>query len=259
MKKIIYIHLDMISNAVLSKGLSLADFQQAMSHQPENILLLNPASDEGEYETHTGLRIIRSKQKVNQYLTLAARRHDQDVKWLDFNDLHLLKQLTPVEISELLYFGHAKTHLHSPFFYKLQNNYVFLNLSDEVNKIYYRYLDDFYQVLALRLVNELRSHLNERRGLFRRAAVNVAPLPLEILQRLRPILQEGIVFHFGKLTQLNSDYQIPIYLVEDQLRNVEELHYNQHMKMGTLIYQSAKQNWRIELEDWDSLINMHAL
>ena len=52
----------------------------------------------------------------------------EEIKWIDFSDVTMLKELTPLEISELLYFGHMKNSLHSPFFYKLQNDFVFLNL-----------------------------------------------------------------------------------------------------------------------------------
>ncbi len=41
-----------------------------------------------------------------------------------------------------------KTHLHSPFFYKLQNNFVFFDLQDGLTRVYYRYLDEFYRILA---------------------------------------------------------------------------------------------------------------
>ena len=60
----------------------------------------------------------------------------------------MVKELTPLEISELLYFGHMKTHLHSPFFYKLQNNFVYFDLKDQRSRVYYRYLEEYYRILA---------------------------------------------------------------------------------------------------------------
>lgn len=258
MKRLIYIHMDTISNAVLTKGISLSFFYRSLAHVPSNLLLLNPTAEEGEYDPHTGLKIIRSQGEVQRFMQLTQRRGDMDVQWIDFSDLHLLKQLTPVEISELLYFGHMKTQLHSPFFYKLQNDYVVLRLSQEVNKIYYRHLDDFYRTLSVCLQNELSQRLSTTRGFFKKN-VDVSYPDMGVLQRLKQVFQEGAVLHFGEMTRCESDYMIPIYIVEDQMRNIEDIRYQPHMKMATLIYHAPKKIWRVHLEEWDPLINMHSL
>lgn len=259
MKKLIYVHLDMISNSVLVKGLTTQEFYQTLTHLPKNLLLLNPASEDGEYEAHTALKVIRTPEKVQSYLQYTSRLRNREIEWVDFSDLHLLKQLTPVEISELLYFGHMKTHLHSPFFYKLQNNYAFLRINDEVTKVYYRYLDDFYQVLATSLANEVAERGSEKKGLFRRSSLQVSPLSIDVLKQLRPLLQEGVVFHLEKLTFQEGEYALPIYFVEDKVRNIEEIYYSDKMKMATLIYHVELKQWRVEMEEWDPLVNLHAL
>lgn len=258
MKRLIYLHLDTISNAVLMKGIPLSCFHRSMQQIPDNLLLLNPMADEGEYESHTGLKVIRSQGAVQRFMQLTQRHHEIDVQWIDFNDLHLLKQLTPVEISELLYFGHMKTQLHSPFFYKLQNDYVVLRLSQEVNKIYYRHLDNFYRTLSYCLQTELSQQLSSSRGFFKKN-VAVSYPQLEVLRRLRPVFQEGAVLHFDEMRRDGVDYLIPIYVVEDQVRNIENLRYQPQMRMATLIYHAAKQSWQVQMEEWDPLINMRSL
>ncbi|MGE9502105.1 hypothetical protein ACQP3D_27360, partial [Escherichia coli] len=91
----------------------------------------------GEYESHTGLKVIRGTENIQRFFSSSRNRRGFDeLKWIDFTDLTMLKELTPLEISELLYFGHMKTHLHSPFFYKLQNNFVYFDLNDQLNRIY---------------------------------------------------------------------------------------------------------------------------
>ena len=65
------------------------------------------------------------------------------MRWIDFTDLTMIKELSALEISELLYLGHMKTHLHSPFFYKLQNNFVYFDLGDDLLRVYYRYMKNF--------------------------------------------------------------------------------------------------------------------
>ncbi|MBA5770603.1 hypothetical protein H3285_29620, partial [Escherichia coli] len=69
--------------------------------------------------------------------------------WIDFEDVELLNQLTPQEVAEMLYLAHTRRHLRSPFYYKLQNNFVYLTREDgRYNKVYYRNLNHFYMLLS---------------------------------------------------------------------------------------------------------------
>lgn len=242
--KVIYVHLDAISNSVLTKGISVRDFQQSLEERPDNLLLLSPNADDGEFENHTGLRIIRGRD-IDDYFEDNQQQQHKKIEWIDFTDVHLVKQLTPIEISELLYFGHMKNHLHSPFFYKLQNNYVFLKINENVNKIYYRKIDDFYKLLSHSIQQELSQHLNRKRGLFRKT-IALPELEASTVKPLRSVLQEGVVFHFEALRQEGDDYVIPVYLVEDRLRNVEEIQYDDSLLLAEL-YCSLTKGWRVKL------------
>ena len=241
LKKVIYVQLDTISNSVMTKGIHPNDFHRTMSHLPENILLLNPQATDGEFENHTGFKIIRHN-KVEEYFNGSLGRNELR-EWIDFNDIHLLKQLTPIEISELLYFGHMKKHLHSPFFYKLQNNYVFLQLTDEINKIYYRHMNEFYFLLAQKVHQEIASRVNHRRGLFKKA-IEVPVIDEVVMQELKGVLQEGVVFHFEQLFFDEETYCLPIYLVEDRLRNVEDIQYGKELLLAELYFE---EKWRVRL------------
>ena len=111
----IYVHLDSVTNHVLSKGMDINHFQQSLRKIPKNILLLDAKKGVGEFESHTGFRIIRGRENVRRYLDDCSKFPEKAHKWIDFESIELLRQLTPVEISELLYIAHAHTHLHSPF------------------------------------------------------------------------------------------------------------------------------------------------
>ena len=68
-------------------------------------MLLDPSSEFGEFESHTGLKIIRGIEDVHLFFQQLNRgRITEEIKWIDFNDLEMVKELTPLEISELLYF-----------------------------------------------------------------------------------------------------------------------------------------------------------
>lgn len=248
----LYIHLDNMTNSVYAKGFTNLDFQKAIQKQPENLLLLDPHSLEGEFEAHTGLKIVRGPEKVAQYFKFIGKQRNPRVKWIDFADLDILKELTAIEISELLYFGHMKMQLHSPFFYKLQNDYVFFEMADQTTKIYYRHLEEFYRVLSNKLRHVLLEKLNDRKTFFRRQTA-VEPLSHEFIKQLKPIFQEGVVLSFEQATLQNKKYHIPIYLIEDRMRLLINKAYLQQEKIATLIYDAGSKSWSIQ-EDMNPAI-----
>ena len=246
MKDLLYVHIDAINNSVLSKGITADDFYQSIKTPPKNLLLLSDVTDDGEYESHTGFRIIREPQ-VDNFLKQYHKKQATGLKWIDFSDLQLVKQLTPIEISELLYFGHMNTHLHSPFFYKLQNNYVFLNVNEQVNKIYYRRMDVFYQILAQKLQHKMYLNLMAKQKGFFKKHIEVSEINLELIKQMRPFLEEGIVFHFRTIYMQDSSCIVPIYLVEDKLRSIDEMTYTRDKLIANLRYSQKNHNWHLDL------------
>lgn len=246
---LIYVHIDVTSNAVLSKGVTHSDFVRSIVHHPKNLLLLNPSADEGEYDMHTGLKIIRGEESVNQYFsTLHRRRLNEEIKWIDFSDVTMLKELTPLEISELLYFGHMKNSLHSPFFYKLQNDFVFFEFIDNMTRVYYRYIDEFYRILADKITRVVLEKVNDKKTFFKRST-SVEKLDADLLKDMKSILQEGVVFCFSQMDIRGKEYRIPIHVVEDSLWKTKNVAYQDDPIIATLIYNTAKRTWRVEQED----------
>ena len=249
MAEMIYVHIDTVSNAILPQGITTRDFHQGIVHQPKNLLLLNPASELGEFETHTSMKILRGSEAIENYFQLIERRHaSEDNKWIDFSDATMLKELTPLEISELLYFGHMKTHLHSPFFYKLQNNFVYFDLKDQMARTYYRYLDEFYRVLSNKLAQIVGENLNERRHFFRKAKA-VERLNIDLIKTLREAMREGIVFSFQQAKMIDGVYQIPIFIVEDSRFRMSTPPFKDDALIGHLNYELSQKIWQLDLDE----------
>ncbi|GBD81772.1 putative uncharacterized protein [Tetragenococcus halophilus subsp. halophilus] len=253
MADFIYVHIDNISNAVLSQGFSTADFHQAIVHRPKNLLLLDPSNERGEYEAHTAMKTIRGKQAVDNYFQAVDKKRVVGTnKWIDFTDVMMLKELTPTEISELLYFGHMKTHLHSPFFYKLQNNFAYFELQDDLSKVYYRYLDEFHQVLAQKITLLTSGTLNTRRSLFQKSKA-VEPLPLNIVKTLSDFMKEGLVFSFKQTEFQDRTYQIPLFLVGDTHIRMGSPTFKDDALIGHLTYYSSQRTWDLDInkKNWE--------
>ncbi|NLM68254.1 MAG: hypothetical protein GX180_13940 [Enterococcus sp.] len=256
MTALVYIHLDTISNTVLTKGLTARDFQQGIVHQPKNLLLLNPTTELGEHESHTALKIVRGTEAIQQFFQISGRtRQTNENKWIDFSDLNMLKELTPLEISELLYFGHMKTHLHSPFFYKLQNNFVYFELESGLNRTYYRYIDEFYRILALKITRFSLEKLNERRTFFRKTQP-VEKLNYELLKTLKEAMKEGLVFSFEDASLKNNELQIPILFAEERTVLERSFKLKQEYLLGYLTFHCEVQSWTLDLDD--ELFDFHS-
>lgn len=254
MPETLFAYIDSTSNAVLSKGFSPSDFVDGIVHQPKHLLLLDPVAEAGEYEPHTGLKIVNSPDQVQQFFNNKVFTHSKGTKWIDFNDYAMLKELTPLEISELLYFGHMRTHLHSPFFYKLQNNFVYFNLGNETMRVYYRYLDEFYRILASKLTRIVLEKVNDRRSFFRKGS-SVAPLDGELLKELYPILQEGAIFCLSQSELKNRVYSIPIFLSDEKGWRRSPKNYKKEQKIAEITYDTAKQLWSLEIENDDPVFS----
>lgn len=248
----IYIHLDTTSNSLFSTGLTMADFIEADVEKPENILLLDPQASEGEYEPHTGLKVIRGQHQVERYFISKSKQREAQIKWIDFKDIDLLQQLTAMEVAELLYFGHMNTQLHSPFFYKLQNNFVYFEKPDKKNKVYYRQLDAFYNLLGHHLQKLVYERINRRKGFFK-APTEVATVPEKSLKVMRPLFQEGIIFDTRQETAIDGTYCIPLYITEDHVKTISNKLLKKENHIGNIIYHVQKASWSVELIEWDSI------
>ncbi|MGY3765517.1 hypothetical protein ACWOAH_03065 [Vagococcus vulneris] len=251
MRNYTYVHLDQMSNSVLSRGITHRDFYNYTLHRPQNILLLNGDDRSGDYEIHTGFRVVRGAREVDNYLAEASQRISTGTKWIDFEEYDVLQRLTANEIAELLYFGHMNSQLSSPFFYKLQNNYAFFEVNDKTTKIYFRNIENFYRILSEKLTNQTDAKLNSSVSFFRKK-IDVLEIPEELINRLKLTMQEGVVFDTAQVGLKNGFYHIPIYIVEDNLRKLDQPVFKTEEQIGILSYDSGHKKWSLQKEQFDS-------
>nr|WP_251006140.1 hypothetical protein [Carnobacterium sp. ISL-102] len=227
----------------MSKGFTMNEYKDAVKRPIKNILLLNAPKGVGELDPHTGFRMIRGIARIQEYFERSQHVIDDSSKWIDFESVELMRQLTPVEISELLYIAHASTHLHSPFYYKLQNNYIHLTLPEAMTKVYYRNLDQFYSLLSINITNNMEKKINDKRNkfIFKKTKM-ITRIPVSEVKDLLPLLKEGVVFSFKKLKIKQEIYEIPIYLAEDRLKFVDR-DFPEKDLLGNLCFDEKKQNW----------------
>ena len=106
----LFAYIDSTSNAVLSKGFSPNDFVDGIVHQPKHLLLLDPVAEAGEYEPHTGLKIVNGPEQVQQFFTTKTFTHSKGTKWIDFKRTDSIRNFRIT-----LFWSHADTSAFSLF------------------------------------------------------------------------------------------------------------------------------------------------
>ena len=245
MMQSIYVHLDSISNHVLSSSIYFQPAVLTQNEVPKNLLLLKGRSPLSTYDDYTGFYYIKDEKKILEFLE-EIQNSATEYNWIDFESLEFLHQLTPQEIADLLYISHANTHLHSPFFYKLQNNFIFLNLGQEFTKVYYRKMDDFYRQLAAQLTNKMSEEMTRlNRRLFFNQEKNAKELPVELMKELVTYFKVGMVFSTERITKEIQKYTIPLYIAEDRYHVMENVYIKDNL-FGQLIYHE-EQGWTLDI------------
>lgn len=242
--QLIYVYIDTVTNYVISKGLSVSPFYQSLPKVPTNLLLLDKDATQGEYENHTGFRVVKGTNAVQQFFETQIACQGQKLEWIDFKEIELLKQLSPQEIAELLYIAHAHKPLRSPFYYKLQNDFIYLtHLDGRLNKTYYRQLPIFYESLNRQLTTDFLSALNQKRKVFQRKKT-IDSLNKHLMKELIPDLKNGLVFSFEQMEDNGQLYKLPFFLVEDHYK-VTNQELVKIPPLGYLEYNLANKNWSL--------------
>ncbi|MDR1521635.1 MAG: hypothetical protein LBS28_02095 [Streptococcaceae bacterium] len=245
----LYIHLNATTQAVLGRGFSMIDFSHAINQYPQNLLLFDPNIDIGHYNRSTNLRMILGRENVASYFhDMRKKEKEEELKWIDFTDEIMLKELSPMELSELLYFSHMKKPLHSPFFYKLQNNFVYFEYGEDFSKIYYRYLDEFYRILANKLSRLSFTKINYRKFFSKKIIADKPSLPF--LRKLKSIFEEGIIICFTMATIKQNKFSFPLYAQENVLwgtRNLEQK--SDTLLLAHLIYDVKEKTWNVNMRN----------
>ncbi|WP_088809209.1 MULTISPECIES: hypothetical protein [unclassified Listeria] len=245
-QKSIYIHMDNVINNVVTSGITFCDFMQGVTFPPDNILLIKHHIKDSSYNAHTAFDYLESHDL--QQLQNSQGQKFGELCWIDFEDIDLVNQLSPQEVAEMLYLAHTGRHLRSPFYYKLQNNFVYLTKKDgRYNKTYYRNMNHFYTVLSAVISKKTALILNEKTFLTLNKRKYVPNPPIDLLKRFADYFKEGACIAFSMAEKTRSQVRIPIGfgLDEDMMELLhtggEELSYAQ--TVAHLVYDLKKNEW----------------
>lgn len=242
----LYVHYDSVTNHIMTRAISLRSSDFNEQYMPTNLILGEAPPEFGRFDAQTNFKILRGHTEVYDYMEMCRKENIRMSNWIDFESIELMHQLSPTEISELLYLFHSHKTLRSAFFYKLQNNYVFLTLPNGLNKMYYRHVTHFYLRFQRVIQEETSKLVNEGKSRFFGKKLVVASLPTVIVEQLSPLFASGIKINYSQAEQREHTWRIPLMIIEDELTLLSQ---NQALNesVGVLIYDTQGQTWQLEL------------
>lgn len=187
----VYFHLNDAQQYILVQGLTMKDFISNVN-KLRNLLFLKPAYEESSYNLHTQLEFIPSVE-IADFLN-ELDNHPLELRWIDFEDEKKLAQLTPNEQAELLYLGHKKEALRPPFYFQLNNQFVYLSEEAEKSmKIYFRELRSIESWIVRLFESKVT---NTSKGLFwrKKETSKTHTFPKESIKEMREFAKEGALF-----------------------------------------------------------------
>lgn len=219
-KELLYIHLHASDRFVLSSGLSFEDFYRTISKPLQNVLLLKHRYEDGEYNRNTLFEYVYQEDMLKLVKTHPDRG---DFCWIDFEEESGLDALDGQQIAELLYLAHCKNHLRPPFYRMLNNEFVYLSHQDDwFNKVYYRSLDQFFQMLGVFIPYKMETLKVEKTWLGIRKKADYPDIPIETFIRLSSFMAEGAIISFEHIEQSRNRLELPIWIIGDYA-DIDEL------------------------------------
>lgn len=241
----LYVHYESVTNHVMTRAVNLRSQDFFTDFFPQNMILAESPTDFGRYDARTNFKILRGESEVRHYLDTCHRDSLRLSNWIDFETLESMHNLTPNEIAELLYLFHAHSGLRSAFFYKLQNNYVYLTLPNGLNKTYYRHVTHFYPRLQRVITEEMSDLVNEGRSRFFLRKEKVTTIPLFQIERIACHFSNGLKINFTQAYQKGSFWYVPLDIIEDEI-TLLSLDQRETDHIAYLVYDDDHQQWHVE-------------
>ncbi|MBZ6527764.1 hypothetical protein HYQ40_08225 [Aerococcaceae bacterium DSM 111021] len=243
----LYVHYDSVTNHIMTRGINLVHEDFEPRYLPTNMILAQAPPEVGRFDAQTNFKILRNQVEVANYFESSSNAELRMSNWIDFENMESMHQLTANEIAEILYLFHANKGLKSAFFYKLQNNYVFLTLPNGLLKVFYRFVTHFYARFQRVIQARMADLVNESRSLFFMRKEKVNPIPLNIVEQIAPLFSSGLKINFVQAIQTGSYWKVPLNIIEDELTLLtqDQMHKNH---VGYIVYDTNAQRWSLELE-----------
>ena len=243
---LVYVHYEPLANMFLTAGISASDVLNSAPTPFRHLLLLPPVDEDEFIDPHTGFNEVSGEEAVKTFMRSKAARTRS---WLDYRHANYLRELLPTEIAELLYLGFTKTHIPPPYYYKLQNQLVFLPMPNDMVTMYFRTTKRFSQTLATAIVRHLRLAANDQPFWLRLRAQHFPAVSTTVLADLFPLFEEGVLLDFSRGLFSRDQVKIPLYQVQNRFVPEQPLDQDGLKRVGELSLIRETNQWQLRLRE----------
>ncbi|MDF1508592.1 hypothetical protein PZE06_10365 [Robertmurraya sp. DFI.2.37] len=247
-RELVYVHLNETKHYVLSYGIEFGEFARSLKDLMNNVLLLKHHFDDGEFNLHTLFEYVPHEQ-VEKLIKDDVYGYG-DFCWVDFEEEDALNELSGQELAELLYLGHMKDALRTPFYQQLRNRFVYLAHDDGWwNKVYYRNMKDFYHMLGEVLAAKMTDSKLAKSILGIKKKRPFPPIHMELILNMKIMMKEGILISIHDNVQTRTAIEIPIWVLGD-FDNMDDM-YEEYEKMAKgkpdakLVFDKKTREWKM--------------
>lgn len=203
-RDLLYINSYPKVSKVLSYGLEFKEFMNCIEPKPENILILKGHYWGSEFGYTTRCEMC-FKQDFEEFVKEEVYNYG-DFCWIDFSSVDKLKSLEPLEVGELLYLGQLQRPVESPFFSKLDNQYVYLAHDDGWrNEIYYKDFNSFHVILGNLIALKLKTIHNK----------DVYLPDQDVINELIALSESGLAIDFDRILEDKEEdsFEVKIHIL----------------------------------------------
>lgn len=240
LRDVFYINANFEEQSFIYYGMEFQEFIKYCPVELENLLITDGQFITNGFNYHWNFETAEGKEGILE-LTEEDIYGLGNFHWIDYSNEEALNQCTPEEQAEVLYLSHFCKPLKSPFFDRINNQFVYLAHDDGwFCKLYCRDLSTFKEIIANKIIGAVST--NKRRKIY--------PMSDEVKNQLFEFTKEGLLIDFSHIFRDSRSVGLYFYVI-GHYKNMDEMYNNlernkQRAKVRGYLEHKNKQ-WKIDI------------
>lgn len=214
-RDVFYINANFNENYFIYYGMEFKEFIKFTPIALENLLVTDGNYITNSFNRSWFLETANGKEEI-----LELSKEDiyglGNFHWIDYNNETDLNNCTPEEKAEVLYLSHFGKPLKSPFFNRINNNFVYLAHDDGwYCKLYCRDMSVFKDIIANKILDSFST--NKRRIIY--------PMDDDIKSEIFNLTEKGLLIDFSNIYRNNKSIGLSYYTI-GHYEDMDEMYNN---------------------------------
>lgn len=239
LRDVFYISANFEEHYYMYYGMEFKEFIKYCPVEIQNLLITDGKFIGKNYNESFGLETANGKEDIAE-LCAEDIYGLGNFHWINYCDESALNNCTPQEKAEILYLSHFGIPLESPFFKKINNQFVYLSHDDGwFCKLYCEDMTIFSKIIANKIIESFST--NKRRKIF--------PMDEVLINQLFELTKEGLLIDFSTIYKTNNSIGLNVYAIghysdmDEMYNNLERNKYKAKIQ-ATLEHRNKK--WNID-------------